>query len=86
MSRIYVQCEGPKYENMLPAHAKLDSGKTLILWESYIDHRSARPVYLSSCEGRFLVVPESAVVGNTVTKIKLAEDKNATSEITDKEI
>lgn len=86
MSRIYVQCEGPKFEHKLPAHAVLINGESAILWESYVDHRRATPVYLASCNGRFLMVQESAIVENTLRHIKLAETRHDNSRITEKEV
>lgn len=70
---MIVQCEGPKYEKVLPAHAKSYDGKEVILWESYIDHRRSEPVYLTSHYGRFCMLPESSIEANTVEHIKTAE-------------
>lgn len=73
MSRMHIQVETPVYEKILPAHCKVslvDGTATAILWESYIDHRNSKPVYLASLSGRYMVIPEDIVQASTVKSIK----------------
>lgn len=72
MARMHIQVDAPKYENMLPAHCRVNVNgviSTAILWESYIDPREFQPVYLSTMEGRYLMIQEADVEEATVERI-----------------
>lgn len=70
MSRLHIQANAPSIEDsMLPAYgtAKVNGQEvSVILWNSYINHRNSAVVYLSSCEGRCIMVPETNIKLKTV--------------------
>ena len=78
MSRLHIQVEAPKYEDTrLPARCTAEVhgvSTTVVLWESYINHRTSEVVYLASYAGRYLMLPESAIKEGTVSKIPHGEE------------
>lgn len=74
MSRLHIQVDSPSIsDGQLPAYcvAKVHGEEeSVILWESYINHRSAAVVYLSSCNGRYLMLPEKNIVPNTIRSFR----------------
>lgn len=73
MAKLHLQVDSPAYENSLPASCNVKFGNVVnsaILWEAYIDHRNARPVYLATMEGRYLMVPEQVIEATSVEPIE----------------
>jgi hypothetical protein len=80
MSRVYLQCDTPKYEALLPARAVAippgeDREQSYILWEAYIDHRISQPVYFATSaeRGKWIMLRESCINGSSVKKINIVE-------------
>ena len=89
MAVLHIQVESPKYESMLPAccRAKVHKEKAnVIIWESYIDYKTNRVVYLTSALGRYFMLPESDIEEATVEHICGWEEYNGNgndSKVTD---
>lgn len=70
MSRLHIQAAAPSIEDStLPAYCVANvhgKSKSVILWESYINHRTSAVVYLSSYGGRYLMLPEANIKLETV--------------------
>ena len=75
--RLHIQVQSPKYDPELPARcvAKIHNEDTsVLLWESYINPRTNRVVYLSTALGRYLMVAEEAIDESTVEHVCCWED------------
>lgn len=74
MARLHIQCNSPKYDDMLPAHAMTTyESKTptvAVLWESYINPRTQGIVYLSSINGRYCMISEESIVEGSVKEVE----------------
>lgn len=70
MSRLHIQATAPSIaDSTLPAYCVANvhgKSKSVILWESYINHRTSAVVYLSSYGGRYLMLPEAKIKLETV--------------------
>ena len=72
MMRLHIQVDSPKYEAALPAHctAKVHGDKmSVLIWESYINPRTSRVVYLSTALGRYLMISEEDIDESTVEHV-----------------
>lgn len=73
MAIMHLQCEAPKYDDKLPASAKANVDtevQYVILWESYVNPRNSKVVYLSTCNGRYLMLPEDSIIDGTVKQVE----------------